>query len=277
MANRVKYRYQSLEDYLSSMPLDTDGILDDGWGAYFPVKSREIEAAILFADISSFTRRTFDMSPTETLIFVNNFFAWITAEGLRDRPGIVDKYIGDEMMVIFSRAFGSEDPFLDAARTARFMCEKDIHSFCPHIGIAAGPVAVGYVGTPLKYNCSVFGQAVSLAKRCADIKPQGEGCASVILPSELWKGRDLQEVFPPLSVGFPDGTTQEEGVHWKALAPRAESVKNMPDIEVVELVREGRWFPSRPAEERARRGFEALKKQGRYNRIRFEFELGKGP
>jgi hypothetical protein len=38
------------------------------------------------------------MSPTATLIYVQNFFAWITQEALRGRPGIVDKYIGDEVM-----------------------------------------------------------------------------------------------------------------------------------------------------------------------------------
>ena len=50
----VSYRYNSLEDYLISHPLNVNGVADDGWGAAFPVKGREIEATILFADISSF-------------------------------------------------------------------------------------------------------------------------------------------------------------------------------------------------------------------------------
>src|SRR5271165_3634614 len=110
----VKYRYNSLEDFLTSNPLTVDGQVDDGWGAMFPVKGREIDATILFSDISGFSRRTLDLSPTETLIFVNNFFSWISAEALRGQPGIVDKYIGDEIMVVFSKEFGSDDPFADA-------------------------------------------------------------------------------------------------------------------------------------------------------------------
>lgn len=93
----VKYKYNSLEDFLISNPLSVDGQLDDGWGAWFPVKGREIEATILFADVSSFSKITLELSPTEILIFVNNFFTWITAEGLRGKPAIVDKYIGERL------------------------------------------------------------------------------------------------------------------------------------------------------------------------------------
>src|SRR4051794_21301256 len=101
MKQSVTYAFQSLGDYLNSRPLDVDGLLDDGWGAVFSVKGREIEAAILFADISGFSGRTASMDSTETLIYVNNFFSWMSAEGLRGTHGIVDKYIGDEMMIIF--------------------------------------------------------------------------------------------------------------------------------------------------------------------------------
>ena len=165
----TKYPYNSLDDYLKSHRLDVDGLLVDGWGAPFPVKGRIIDAVVLFADMTSFSSRSSELSPIETLIFVNNFFAWISAEGLKERPGIVDKYIGDEMMVVFSKDFGSEDPLADAVNAARRMVENDALGFNPHIGIAAGEVVVGYVGTPLKYDCSVFGTAVTLAQRCCQL------------------------------------------------------------------------------------------------------------
>lgn len=171
----VRYPYRSLEDFLIAKMLTVDGEADDGWGAGFPVKGREIEASVLFADITGFSARTADLDPTETLAFVNHFFAWITAEGLRGRPGIVDKYIGDEIMVVFSKEFGSADPFVDAVQTARWMGENDVFAFLPHVGIASGPVIVGYVGTPLKYNCSVFGAPVAVAARCASVMPDCEG------------------------------------------------------------------------------------------------------
>src|SRR3954469_7839362 len=109
----IEQRFHSLADFLASTMNHVDGVLDDGWGFEFPVKGREIEATVLFADITSFSTRTMDMSPAATLVYVQNFFAWITAEALHGRPGIVDKYIGDEVMVVFSKEFGSEDPFTD--------------------------------------------------------------------------------------------------------------------------------------------------------------------
>ncbi len=192
LPSTVSYRYNSLEDYLISSYLNVNGVSDDGWGAAYPVKGREIPAVILFADISSFSSRTLDLSSTETLIFVNNFFAWITAEALRDRPGIVDKYIGDEIMVVFSTEFGSKDPIVDAIQTAKMFGERDLHNYGPHMGIAAGEVTVGYVGTPLKYNCSVFGSPVAIAARCASAKLSTMSATTIVCPSTLWKGYEFE-------------------------------------------------------------------------------------
>ena len=52
----VRYAYHSLEDFLIASELTIDGQLDDGWGAPFPVKGREIEATIL-SPTSAHSRR----------------------------------------------------------------------------------------------------------------------------------------------------------------------------------------------------------------------------
>ncbi len=262
--NRVHYKYASLEDFLNSRPLNVDGILDDGWGAFFAVKGVETHAAVLFADISGFSRRTFDLTPTETLIFVNNFFAWITAEALQDQPGIVDKYIGDEMMIVFSEDFGSKDPFLDAIQTARNLAEHDALSFCPRIGIAAGPLVIGSVGTPIKYNCSVFGRVVTLASRCAAVKPTASGSSTIIFPAELWEGRSLTEVFPLRKLTLRDGEMQDQPLVWEEFPARHVEMKNLADVEVVEIGKTVMHLPSMSAEERARKSLDVLREAGMY-------------
>ncbi len=260
----TEYPYASLDDFLISNPLTVDGQLDDGWGAIFPVKGREIEAAILFADISSFARRTFQLTPTETLIFVNNFLAWISAEALRKYPGIVDKYIGDEVMVVFSAEFGSKDPFADALMTARWMAENDVLDYCPHMGIGTGQVTVGFVGTPLKYNCTVYGMPVALAKRCATVPPKVPGGASIIFPAELWKGRGFDEFFPPRDPLGAGRAPRDLPQPWQMLPPRRVDLKNMPSIDILEIANKEVHDPSQTAEDRARDSLRALLKAGLY-------------
>jgi class 3 adenylate cyclase len=264
---KVQYDFHSLEDFLASSILHADGQLDDGWGATFPVKGREIDATVLFADITAFSERTRDLSPAETLIFVNNFFAWISAEAIRGGHGIVDKYIGDEVMIVYSTEFGSEDPFGEAVQSARWMAQNDVLAFCPHIGIASGRVIVGYAGTPLKYNCSVFGAPVAIAARCAAVRPEREGPygAAIVFPAEEWVGRDLREVIPPKQFAKPDGEVIEQPYDWELSEPRDVRVKSTA-LTVRELVRTAIWFPSPGSgpEERAREGLADLRRAGLY-------------
>ena len=262
-----RHDFQTLEDFLISSPLHADGQLDDGWGASFPVKGREIEATVLFADITGFSTRTSNLSPAETLVFVNNFFAWVSAEAIRGGRGIVDKYIGDEVMIIYSREFGSEDPFVDAVQAARWMAQNDAHSFVPHVGIASGRVIVGYTGTPARYSCSVFGAPVVFAARCAKVKPEGGGPygATVVFPANEWADRDLRDVIPSQEVRNPDGTTGEQPFDWELLDPRNVTVKRT-SLAVRELVRTGIWItgPGGSPEDRARDGLASLKEAGLY-------------
>ena len=84
----------------------------------------------------------------------------------------------------------------------------------PHIGIASGKVIVGYVGTPIKYNCSVFGAPVALAARCASVKPELQedqfASSSIVFPVREWEYRDFDEVFPPRKIKDPNGATYEQ-------------------------------------------------------------------
>jgi Adenylate and Guanylate cyclase catalytic domain len=263
----IKYKYNSLEDYLRSHPLDVDGLLDDGFGAFFPVKGRLMDAAVLFADMSSFSSRSSELSPIETLILANNLFCWISAEGISSGRGIVDKYIGDEVMVVFSKEFGSEDPLADAISAGRWMAEKDYLGFGLHVGVAVGPVVVGYVGTPLRYNCSVYGTVVTLARRCCQIQSQAE--ASIILPAKAWAGRKLEEVLLKEKVGDPDGQQSYIDLPWELRPMRTETLKDGQELEVQEIARQGITLPPETPQQRARKAFEGLKGDGSYRPRRY--------
>lgn len=252
----VRTRYATLADFLACQMLTIDASTDDGWGAPMPVKGREIAATILFADISSFSARTARLGPAETLAFVNHFFAWTSAEALRHGPGIVDKYIGDEVMVVFSEEFGSEDPLLDAVHAARGMGQYDVYSFMPHVGIASGRVIVGYVGTPQGYNASVFGAPVALAARCAGVALPDDLDAPVssymTLPTAEIDGRCLDELIPAEIRQGPDGEPYEQPHAWRLLQNRDVSMKNIGDVAVAQIANAAMWLPGQSAEDRAR-------------------------
>ncbi len=68
--------YNSLDDFLISKPYTADATIEFGPQLTYPVKGREIEATILFSDISGYSARTLDLNPAETLAFLNQFFTW---------------------------------------------------------------------------------------------------------------------------------------------------------------------------------------------------------
>jgi hypothetical protein len=175
---------------------------------------------------------------------VNHFFAWIAAEALRGRPGIIDKYIGDEVMVVFSEEFGSEDPFVDAVQAARWMGQKDVYGFGPHVGIACGEVIVGYVGTPLRYSCSVFGAPVAMAARCAGLSAPGDTrySSTITFPAADWGERDFNVVFPPERVRGSDGSIHEVPHSRELLDPRPVELRNLGQAEVQHAVNRGVCF-----------------------------------
>lgn len=268
---RIPYKYKSIEDFLITHPLNIDAELNDGWGAYFPVKGIELEATILFADISSFSSRTKEMSPIETLIFVNNYFAWMSAEGLKNSHGLVDKYIGDEMMIVYANEFGSENHFEEALRSAKVMIDRDVLNYGPHIGIASGKVVVGFTGTPYKYNCSVFGLPVAMAARCASVKPDENNKRAfsggrIVFPAENWTGKDIDELFPPRVRNYPDGTTTTENQSWKVLQARTVPMKNLGDVSIRELQCGSFHLTQYTAVQRAKDNYQSLVERG-FHRI----------
>lgn len=206
------------------------------------------------------------------MAYVNNFFAWISAEALQGTNGIVDKYIGDEVMVIYAREFGSEDPFVDAVQAARWMCEHDVHEFCPHIGIASGPVVVGYVGTPRRHSCSVFGAPVALAARCTGVpaqNPEDEPVSHVItFPAAEWGVRAKGDVIEPERYRDPDTEEVRDNPasvdKWELVDSFAYEAKGIGRVELRQLLDNSFRLNTFTIEDRAREGVRELRDHNRY-------------
>jgi hypothetical protein len=147
------------------------------------------------------------------------------------------------------------------------MCENDALAFTPHIGMASGQVTVGYVGTPIKYNCSVFGAAVAMAARCAAVKasPGDEDKGRMVFPAEEWGNKIFEEIFPPTTYRGPSDRTTRLPPPWQLRLARKVEMKNLGDREVREVVKTTVHVPyDYSAEQRAKETLEDIRKAGRY-------------
>lgn len=179
----------------------------------------------------------------------------------------MDKYIGDEVMVVFPEEFGSTNPFADAVQAAAAMSRHDVHAYGPHIGIASGRVIVGYAGTALRYNVSVFGAPVALSARCAAVERADTDkmvSSTVVIPASDWGGRELGDVLPPQLVEQRDGARVPKPLRFELLEERAVLMRGLSEVAVREIHNTGMWLPTHSAENRALDGLHALRANNRY-------------
>jgi len=134
---------------------------------------------IFFSDIAGFTRLSEQMEPERLVQFLNEYLTEMTM-AVRASGGQVDKYIGDTVMAFWGAPVRTD-------RHAHLACEAFLKmralvlerlpvwekKYGQHIhfraGINSGEVVVGDMGTELKSNYTVFGDAVGLAswlERC---------------------------------------------------------------------------------------------------------------
>jgi len=143
------------------------------------------EAAILYADIRSFTSTSSSLAP-ETVLAVLAEYQNLAVEVIVEEGGRVDKFLGDGILATFGAVQESESYAADALRAATRLVEcaaAEQHRFqdagWPHhlqIGtaVSAGPVTVGVIGSKRRLEFTVIGDAVNRAAKLEDAnKVQG--------------------------------------------------------------------------------------------------------
>lgn len=129
----------------------------------------EIEAAILFTDIRDFTKLSEKLSPKEVMDFVNEYLK-VCVPIIERHGGIIDKFIGDSIMVVYptipEEALDSVIEMkkaLDIYNEQRLLSGKQL--IRTGFGLHYGKLALGTIGTERRMQTTVFGDAVNLASR----------------------------------------------------------------------------------------------------------------
>jgi adenylate cyclase len=135
----------------------------------------EREAAVLFVDIIGSTTFAADRSPGEVVEVLNDFFATVVGV-TQDHGGLVNKFAGDAALCVFGAPLAREDPAGSALAAARDMCDRLRDSpLDAGIGVSAGTVVAGNIGTSDRYEYTVIGDPVNEAARLTELAKERDG------------------------------------------------------------------------------------------------------
>jgi len=193
-------------------------VRDQVLGPLLPASERR-HVTILFADIAGFTLMAERFDPELVAVVVNDCFRAL-GEVSHRYGGVIDKFMGDSMMVLFGAPRAHDDDPARAQHAAiamrrrletfnaelalRFEMDGLFTGPSPdplqiHIGINTGEVFAGSVGSTQRRDYTVMGDAVNLAARLQEAAETGK----IFVSEETF--RLTQDLFdyqplPPLQV-----------------------------------------------------------------------------
>ncbi len=139
---------------------------------------------MLFADIRHFTNQTQNMEPKQVIKLLNTCMTRLDTV-IEAHQGVIDKYVGDEIMVLFGAPIARENSALDAIKCAleimqvldKWNIERAEQQLLPvqmGVGIHTGKVLAGNMGAESRLNYTVIGKNVNLASRICSAAGGGE-------------------------------------------------------------------------------------------------------
>lgn len=136
---------------------------------------RRQTVTVLFSDIRGFTRMSEALPPEAVVSVLNSYFSRMVRV-VFEYDGMLDKYIGDGMMVVFGAPVQHEDHALRAVRAALRMREelaifnqereaRGEPALKIGIGIHTGEAVIGNIGTDQRLDYTAIGDTVNTASR----------------------------------------------------------------------------------------------------------------
>ncbi|HZW88509.1 MAG TPA: adenylate/guanylate cyclase domain-containing protein, partial [Myxococcaceae bacterium] len=183
---RRTFRYYVAESVMTEM-LDHPELLRLG--------GEKRDCTVLFSDIRGFTALSESMAPEALVKFINGYLSPMTRIVLEE-GGTLDKYIGDALMAFWGAPVPQEDHAFRACRTAmRFLEELEqlrkswraegLPEIEIGVGINSGPMVVGNMGSDLRFDYTVMGDAVNMASRLEGANKLFH--TSVMVSEDTWK------------------------------------------------------------------------------------------
>jgi adenylate cyclase len=144
----------------------------------------EIECTLLFADVRGSTALAESVSATAFRELMERYYD-TAAETVFEYDGIVDKFVGDELVAIFFPLLAGDEHAKHGLDAARALLEATGHAELdgPWVpvgaGVHTGTAWVGAVGEGVHVSITALGDAVNIAARLASAAEPGEILVSV--------------------------------------------------------------------------------------------------
>ncbi len=163
------------------------------------------EATVLFADIRGFTPLSEGLGAQDVVAMLNEYFEMMI-EIVFHNEGTLDKFIGDEIMVLYGAPTSRADDPVRAVRTAlemqaaliEFNRTRQAEGMVPiliGVGINTGEVVAGYMGSTRTMEYTAIGDTVNTGSRLCSIAKAGE----IIVSESTWARVESQFEAVPLA------------------------------------------------------------------------------
>ncbi len=152
------------------------------------------EVAILMSDIRGFTPLSESLAPEEIIRFLNRYFSHLI-QIIQEHHGIIVDFFGDAVLVFFDPFDEPVKPMIKKAVGCAFkmqgsmkgfnreMFSENLPSLEMGIGINAGVVVVGNIGSETRAKYGIVGSPVNLTQRIQSTAEEGE----VVISESVYK------------------------------------------------------------------------------------------
>jgi class 3 adenylate cyclase len=172
---------------------------------------------ILFSDIRNFTPMSEQLTPEETVSFLNDYFSEMV-DAVFEHGGMLDKFIGDGLMAVFGATDDSANHAEQAVRTALRMKsllakingERTMHGLAPiaiGIGIHTDEVIVGNIGSRKRLEYTVIGDGVNTSSRLESMNK--ELGTTILISDNTYQDVKAKFVCQPMQQMHLKGKTKE--------------------------------------------------------------------
>ena len=148
------------------------------------LKGERMMLTVLFSDMRGSTILAEHTDPELLVGFINDYLGCMT-EVILSHEGTLDKFVGDEVIALFSAPFPQPDHALRAVQvglemqaTHRMVMEtwqaRGIEPAPIGVGVATGEMTVGEMGCPQRTDYTVIGRAANLGSRICSVAQGGQ-------------------------------------------------------------------------------------------------------